>query len=71
MADILTWVTTQLDSERLKSILDEVTLGTAHWADIHDPSVVEGEQCLEQDVQVTAGCPLVEMHFTDWAKAQR
>ena len=37
---------------------------------VHDPAVVEGDQHLEQ-VWVTAGCLLVEMHVTNWAKAQR
>ena len=71
VADVLSWVTTQLDPETVISILDGVILGTAHWAEIHDPTVVEGDQCLEQEVQVAAGCPLVEMHVTDWAEAQR
>ena len=33
--------------------------------------MLEGNQHLEQEVCVAAGCPLVEMHVTDWAKAQR
>ena len=40
-------------------------------AKVHDPGIVEGDQCLEQEVHVTAGQPLVEMHVTNWAKAQR
>ena len=51
-------------------MLDGVTLGMAHWAKVHDPTMVEDDQCLEQEVWVTAGCPLVEMHVTNWAKAQ-
>ena len=43
----------------------------AHQAKVHDLAMVGGDQHLEQEVQVTAGCPLVEMHVTDWAKAQR
>ena len=42
-----------------------------HHAKVHDPAVVEGNQHLEQEVCVTTGHPLVEMHVTDWAKAQR
>ena len=57
--------------ETVKSILDGVTLGIVHWAKFHDPATVEGNQHLEQEVQVTAGFPLVEMHVTDWVKAQR
>ena len=55
----------------MKSILNGGTLGTVHWAKVHDPTVMEGNQCLEQGVRVTAGCLLVEMHVTNWAKAQR
>ena len=71
VAKILSWVTSWLDSETVKSILDGVTLGMAHWSEIHDPAMVEGDQCLEQEVWVTAGNPLVKMHVTKWAKAQR
>ena len=69
-ADILSWVTTWLDLETVKSILDGVTLGTMCWAEIHDPAMVEGNQHLEQEVWVAARCPLVEMHITNSAKAQ-
>ena len=55
----------------VRSILKGVTLGTAHQAKIHDPTVVEGDHCLEQEVHVTAGCTLMQMHVTDWAKAQK
>ena len=43
----------------------------AHHAKVYDPAVVEGNQQLEQEVCITTGCPLVEMHVTNWAKAQR
>ena len=65
VVDVLSWVTTRLDRETVKFILDGVTLGTAHQTKVHDPAVVEGNQCLEQEMQVAAGCPLVEMHVTD------
>ena len=55
----------------MKSILDGVALGMAHHAKVHDPAVVEGYQCLEQEVCIAGGCPLVEMHATNWAQAQR
>ena len=35
------------------------------------PAVVEGGCLLEQEVCVTAGHILVQMHIMDWAKAQR
>ena len=69
MADVLSWVTTQLDLETVKPIPNEIALGMVHCAEVHDPAVVEGNQHLEQEVHVTAGCPLVEMHVIDWAKA--
>ena len=65
VTDILSHVTTQLDQETVKSILNGVNLGMAHHAEVHDPPVVDGDQCLEQEVHVTAGCPMVEMHVTD------
>ena len=69
LADALSWVTTQLDT--VKSILNGVTLGTAHWADVHDPTIVKGDHHLEQEVCVTTGCTLVQIHITDWAEAQK
>ena len=42
-----------------------------HHAKVHNLAVVEGNQCLEQKVHVATGHPLVEMHVTNWAKAQR
>ena len=64
-------MTTQLDQETVKFILNGVTLRTAHHAEVHDLALVEGDQCLEQEVHVTAGHPMVEMHVTNWAEAQQ
>ena len=55
----------------VKSILNGVTLGMVHWDKVHNLPVVEGDQHLEQEAWVTAGHPLVEMHVTNWAEAQR
>ena len=55
----------------MKSILNGVALGMVHHAKVHDLAVVEGDQYLEQEVCIAAGCPLVEMHVINWAKAQR
>ena len=60
-----------LDLDTVKSILDGVTLGTVHWAEVHDSAIVEGGHHLEQEICVTAGHALVQMHVTDWAEAQR
>ena len=49
----------------MKSILDGVALGMAHWAKVYNLAIVEGDQHLEQEVCVAADCPLVEMHVTD------
>ena len=48
-----------------------MTLGTTYQAEVHDPAIVEGDCCLEQEVCVAAGCALVQMHVTDWAAAQK
>ena len=71
VADVLSWVTTQLSPETVKSILDGATLGMPHDAKVHNPAMVKGNQHMEQKVCVTAGCPLVEMHVTYWVKVQR
>ena len=71
VADVLSWETTQLDPDMVRSIHDGVVLGAAHQAKVHDPTVVEGDLSLEQEVHVTIGCSLIQMHVTDWAKAQR
>ena len=53
------------------SILDGVILGMAHWAEVYDPAMVEGDQCLEQEVWVTAGHTMEEMYVINWVEAQR
>ena len=68
---MLSQITTQLGPDTVRSILDSITLGAAHHAKVHDPGVVEGDQCLEQEVHVATGRALVEMHVTDWAEAER
>ena len=47
VVDVLSHITTRLDPETVKSILNGVTLGMAHWAKVHDPAMVEGDQHLE------------------------
>ena len=70
MADALSQVSTQLDPDTVRSILNGVALGSVHWAEVHDPTIVEGDHHLEQEVHVTTGHTLVQMYITDWAKAQ-
>ena len=45
--------------------------GISALGKVHDPAIVEGDCCLEQEVRVTAGSMLVQMHVTDWAVAQK
>ena len=71
VADVLSQVITQLNPETMKSTLDGVALGMVHQAEVQDPAVVEGDLHLEQEVHVATECTLVEMHVTNWAKAQR
>ena len=56
MADVLSWITTCLDPDTVRSILNGITLRAAHWAEVHDPIVAEGDNDLEQEVCVAAGC---------------
>ena len=71
VADVLSWVTTSLDPDMVRFILNGMTLGAAQWAEIHDHTIVEGGHNMEQEVHVTAGCMLVQMHMTEWTEAQR
>ena len=70
VVDVLSQVTTHLDPDMVRSILDGVTLGAAHQVEVHDPAIVEGDHGLEQEVHVAAGCALAQMHITDWTEAQ-
>ena len=71
VADVLNQVTTCLDPDMVRSILDGVTLGAVHQAEVHDPTIVKGDHGLEQEVCVATGCALVQMHVTDWTEAQK
>ena len=55
----------------MQSILDGASLAATHRAEGYDPAVFQGNHGLEKEVCVTARWVLVEMHMTDWAKAQR
>ena len=71
VADTLSWVTTQLDWNTVRSILDRITLWPAHLAKVHDLTIVEVDHHMKQEVHVAAGCTLVQIHVTDWAEAQK
>ena len=70
MADVLSQVTTQLDPDMVRSILNGVAMGSAHWAKAYNPTVVEGDSHLEQEECVATGHALVQMHVTDYTEAQ-
>ena len=70
MADALSWVTACLEPEAVQAVLDGATVGTSQRAERENPTVIESDQQLEQEVWVNAGRVLVEMHVTDWAVAQ-
>ena len=56
----------------MQSVLDGVTLGTTQRAEGDDPAMVEGyHNTREGGTCVTAGQVLVEMHVTNWARAQK
>ena len=71
VADMLSWVRTQLDPDMVRSILDRVAIGAAHEAEVHDPGIVKGDLSLEKEVHVATGHALVQMHVTDWPEGQR
>ena len=55
----------------MRSILDGITLGPAHQAKVHEPTIVEDSHHLEQEVHVATGCTLVQIHVTDWDEAHK
>ena len=71
MADALSWVTTHLELEAVQAILDGATVGTSQRVERENPDVIKSDQQLEQEVWVTTGQILAEMHVTDWAAAQK
>ena len=71
VADVLSRVTASLRPEAVQAILDGATVGTSQRAERENPAIIEGDQQLEQKVQVTTGQVLVEMHVTNWPAAQK
>ena len=55
----------------VKSILDGAAIEMAHWAEVHNPTIGEGNLSLEKEVHVTMGHMLVQMHVLHLAEAQR
>ena len=71
MADALSQVMAHLKPEAVQTVLDWATVGTSQRAEGENPAIIKSNQQLEQEVQVTAGQVLVEMHVTNWAAAQK
>ena len=71
VAETLSQVTTCLEPETVQAILDGATVGTSQRAERENPTIIENDQQLEQEVQVATGQVLVEMHVTNWAAAQK
>ena len=71
VADALSQVMACLGLEAVQAILDGANMGTSQGAERQNPVVIEGNQQLEKEVQVTVGQVLVEMHVTNWAAAQK
>ena len=65
MADALSWVTTHLPPEAIQAVLDGVAIGTSWQVERERPAIIKNDQPLEQEVCVTAGGAVVEMHVTD------
>ena len=55
----------------MQAVLDGAAMGASQRAEKENPAIIENNQQLEQEVQVTAGQIQVEMHITDWAAAQK
>ena len=75
-ADALSQVTSRLDVETVKSILDRVTVGSTGRADAHKPVVAETNKKIHKQVQETAiqaraTYMHVNLHVKDWVDAQQ
>ena len=55
MADALSWVTAHLELETVQAILDGATVGTSQRVERENPTIIESDQQLEQEVRATTG----------------
>ena len=74
--DPLSQVTSKLDAEIMKSILDGVTMGMTHKADAQDPAVAKADEDIHWPVQETAvlaraAQACINLYVTDWVTAQQ
>ena len=70
-ADALSQVTTSFQPEAVQAIVDGAAMGVSQQVEKESPAIIKNNQCLEEEVRVTAGRVLVEMHVTNWTKAQK
>ena len=76
VADALSCVSSKLNTEAVKSILDGVTIGTAGRTDAHEPMVAEAnkrihKQVEETAVQAWATHTCVNLPVTGWVVVQQ
>ena len=76
VVNALNHVTSKLNAETVKSILDSITVGTAGRADAHDLTVAEADKGIHQQVKETAvqawtAHAHVNFHVMDWIAAQQ
>ena len=67
--DALSQVTSKLDAETMKSILDGVTMRIMDRADTHDPVVAKANEEIHEPVQeavILAQAACIDLHVTDW-----
>ena len=72
--DALSWVTSKLNAETVKSILDGVNMGTTERADTHDQAMAKADKEIHKPVQGTvilASAAHVDLHETDWVITQQ
>ena len=67
----MSWVTSKLDAQIVKSILDEITIGMTNRADAQDPAVAKADEDIHKPIQETAVLDRaaqthVDLHVTDW-----
>ena len=55
VADVLSQITTHLDLDMVRSVLDGITLEAAQRVEYQDPTVVEGDHDVDKEVCVTTG----------------
>ena len=75
-ADVVSRMTTRLDTETVTLVLSGVNMGTAQWAGTYIPPVIEAgdeidKQTQERAVQTLATWPQVKLHVMNWTAAQR